>query len=464
MDVLLNRDFGWDTREFCGLRVHGRGDAGAIEALAGVLAGSSVTGIDAAAQAARAARGHFAAIVEAPGFIAACVDHCRSIPVFFTANGVSNDAHLLKQHGGLERVDDVSVLEAAMAGFVTGPYTLYQGLSQLQAGEVLWHDRRRAGTTVRQYYVYLPDELKAGDEAALLSRLETATDRAISRVVANANGRPVWVALSAGLDSRLILCKLVEQGCPNLLAFTYGPSGNDEARAAREIAGRLGVPWRFWPSSRQHMRKLFDEPDRERYWAYGDGLCALPNLQDFPTLHRLKTEGEIPEGVVVVNGQTGDFISGGHIPRLLRERDQSTSGDLFAAIVAKHYSLWRSLKTPANLDRLRERVWSELGVRDGENFTRDNACALYERFEYQERQAKHIINGQRNYDFLGLDWALPLWDRDFVDFWRGVPYEQKFEQRLYRRMLDGWNFAGLFRGYRPVVWQWPGAMKAVLPV
>ena len=45
-----------------------------------------------------------------------------------------------------------------------------------------------------------------------------------------------------------------------------------------------------------------------------------------------------------------------------------------------------------------------------------------------------------------------------------MPHELKSAQRLYRRYLDDWDFRGLFRGYHPVVWQWPGMMKAVLPI
>lgn len=468
MTVLLNERFGWTSQKLGALSVHGYGDRKEIDAIAGALSKSARPGIAAAERAVHAAHGHFAAIVEGPDFLLACVDHCRSIPVFFASGEggpvVSNDAHLLKAEAGLENPDELSALEAAMAGFVTGRYTLYEGLSQLQAGDLLWHDKRGGGTELRQYYDYRPGTMNPASETALIEQLGDVTDRAIGRVIEHANGRPIWVPLSAGLDSRLILCKLVEKGYRDLFAFTYGPAGNDEARAARAIAERLGVEWRFWPDTARQMRALYRSPTRVAYWAYGDGLCTLPNLQDFPVLHRLTERGDIPEGVVVVNGQTGDFISGGHIPKALWEQDSPTLNDLFEAIVAKHYSLWRSLKTPENLASLRARVCENLGIRGDERLTCEQAATLYERFEYLERQAKHIINGQRNYDFLGLDWALPLWDREFVDFWRDVPYEHKFRQRLYKRYLQNWDFKGLFRGFNPVVWQWPGAMKAVLPL
>lgn len=468
MTVLLNDRFGWESRRVRGLKVHSRGDRNAADAIARTLSKTARPTVGGAVKAVHDANGHFATIIEGPEFLLACVDHCRSIPVFHASvDGkplVSNDAHRLRAKARPDRADALSALEAAMAGFVTGRHTLYEGLSQLQAGDLLWHDKRTGKTELRQYYDYQPQKLNRASECSLIEQLGKVTDRVIDTVVDYANGRPIWVPLSAGLDSRLILCKLVEKGYGNLFAFSYGVPGNDEVKAARAIAGKLGVEWRFWPDTARHMRALYRSPVRAAYWAFGDGLSTLPNLQDFPVLHRLKEGGGLPDGVVIVNGQTGDFISGGHIPKALWEKDEPTLDDLFEAIVAKHYSLWQSLKTPENLAKLRVRVWEELELKGDERLTREEASALYERFEYQERQAKHIVNGQRNYDFLGLDWALPLWDREFVDFWRDVPHEHKVGQRLYRRYLESWDFGGLFRGFEPVVWQWPGAVKGVLPL
>jgi asparagine synthase (glutamine-hydrolysing) len=76
--------------------------------------------------------------------------------------------------------------------------------------------------------------------------------------------------------------------------------------------------------------------------------------------------------------------------------------------------------------------------------TPERDYAIYEYSEYQNRQAKYVINGQRIYDFLGVDWRLPLWDRDFVDFWEGVPIEHKRRQALYRETLMAENWGGVW--------------------
>ena len=70
---------------------------------------------------------------------------------------------------------------------------------------------------------------------------------------------------------------------------------------------------------------------------------------------------------------------------------------------------------------------------------------LYEYAEFQDRQCKYVITGQRIYEFLGHEWRLPLWDKAYLDFFEGVPLEGKVGQRLYADMLTEQNWGGVWR-------------------
>jgi len=460
MKVILDPRRKWRARTVGNVTVRDVGDASVVDDVARAF---KAGGRAAAAPALAAAVGQFAAVLEGAAGTLAFVDHYRSIPLFHDGAGaIANDARLLRRAGDSAAADETSVLEAAMAGYVTGPHTLYRGLFQLQAGELLFHDNGAERPRTELYFVYRPARLRTESSDALADELGVVTDRIVSRVIEASAGAPVWVPLSAGLDSRLLLCKLSEHGCPNLQSFSYGPSGNDEARAARGVARRLGVPWRFVPSRRRAMKRFFASDARRDYWNFSDGLCSVPNQQDILALTELMADGAVRQGDVIVNGQSGDFINGGHIPQRLIGRD-TDAHELFDAIAAKHYSLWGQLKTPDNLARVRERVFAELGLVGSERFSAQDAAALYEQWEYQERQTKYVVNGQRIYDYLGLRWRLPLWDQEFIVFWRDIPAPVKFAKRLYRAYLDRYDYKGLFRDYNPAVWHWPGLMKGVLP-
>ena len=87
-------------------------------------------------------------------------------------------------------------------------------------------------------------------------------------------------------------------------------------------------------------------------------------------------------------------------------------------------------------------------------FTNEALIDIYERWEYEERQIKYILNGQRIYDFLDLKWHLPLWDGEFVRFWCKVPVELRYQQNLYIKYLKKWDYRGLFKDFNPKISAW----------
>ena len=404
---------------------------------------------------------HFAVIIQGPDFCLACTDLCRSSPIFFSGDTVSNDAHALKLDKHMSKLNPSGVRDAAMAGFVTGPNTLFSDLHQLEAGTcVLWRAHHKL-PHVWRHYTYQPHDIQDISQSSLGENFLTVMDNVIKRGIEEVAGRPVWLALSGGLDSRLLLAKLVEHRCPNLSTFTYGLEGSDEARIAREVSSRLNVPWVAHFTTPQQMKEFFSTSQLHDYWAFSDGLCSVPNFQDFLSLKILKDKNQIPEGAFIINGQTGDFISGGHIPKILMNASVSPH-TLFSAIVGKHFSLWRSLKTSKNLSQIQTEIASKFEIDCHKKIDREESVAIYERFEYEERQAKYVINGQRNYEFLDLNWLLPLWQHDVVNFWRDVPIEAKYQQKLYRATINNWNYHGVFRDIKTTVSHWPGLRKLVL--
>jgi asparagine synthase (glutamine-hydrolysing) len=414
--------------------------------------------------------GNFAFIVEKTPRIVAAVDKIRSYPIFYyherSQFQISNSARALKNELKLDEIDGLSLLEFCMAGYVSGRETIYNELFQLQAGEFLvWNALNRKIDLGRCYQFY-SESSRQEREQNLIEELDTITDRIFIRITEEAEGRPIRVPLSGGLDSRLVLCKLKALGYDDLAAFSYGPTGNYEAKAAQYVAKALKVPWSFLHSSRRIAKKYFHSDFRKSYWAYSDGLCSLPYTQDIEILGlNIGTEA-IPENAIIINGNSGDFISGGHIPNFSDWGRGNWKSFLLNSIVKKHYSLWLDLTIPANLEKIKEKVKNVLNL-NAAGFSAMGfweACKYYELWEWQERQAKYVINGQRNYDFMKLGWFLPLWDDDYLRFWSEIPVTMKMNQKLYKDYLSSKDFFGVFKGFPFTVWRWPGAMVCVVPL
>ncbi|MGE0254622.1 MAG: asparagine synthase-related protein [Alphaproteobacteria bacterium] len=463
--LLLDGAAGWHARDLGPFTLRWTGDAAAALSVArsAIAAGCDPM---ATGRALAAADGHFALVLQGRAATIASVDICRSTPLFYATPGaaeaiVGADARAVRDAAALADRAPAAVLEFAMAGYVTGGDTTVRGLHQLQAGELL-HIGPDGMARAHRWFDYVPQAPDTRADGALRRALLDALDAATDRAIARADGRPVWVAVSGGLDSRLVLAKLRERGCPNLRAFSYGLPGNVDAVAGKAVAAALDVPWVFAPADGRAARRFFASPQRRDFWRQADGLASIPNFQDLQPLRDLLADRRLPREAVIVNGQTGDFISGGHITKTL---PHGTTGadNVAAAIIAKHFALWRSLMTADNRATVAARLAVGALADAAEPLDWPAAAAIAERWEYAERQAKYVVNGQRVYDYLGLGWALPLWDPAIVRFFRDVPLAAKLGQRLYREALAEWDYRGLFRDFRRAPHSWPGAARLLLP-
>lgn len=402
--------------------------------------------------------GTFAVVVQCPAAVIAAADKIRSTPIFYTEREgslvLSNSARMLRDAFGLVELDPLSGVEFRMAGYVTGRETLMKGLKQIQAGEMLIWDKERRTSIRKRYYLFYHPAEKVDSFSAGMEELEAVTEQVFRHTVERLAGRPALIPLSGGLDSRLNACMLKRCGYDNVVCYSYGLDGNWESRASRDIASRLGFRWIFVPYDKKAYRKLYRDPDTAAYFEFGDGLCSLPFVQDRLCLLKMRDKGLIPHDAVFINGNSGDFSTGGHIPETLMQSMESGRrwDSLFQSIVKKHYSLWDHRKTPGNLGKIETKIrftLEETLGRDLQDLDDLCLCSLHELWEWQERQCKFVVNGQRVYDYLGYAWMLPHWDELYLDFWRRVSPSLKFEQRLYKYYLEKEDHFGLFRNFRP---------------
>lgn len=424
--------------------------------LAGALAGAAPD-MARAASALAAIDGRFALVLEGEGWAVGAVDRIRSAPLLYAA--AKDGRARLGMHGprvaaaaGIDAVDPDGALALAMGGFTIGDATLYRGLRQLRPGEaVLVRDGRPAETAF--YAQWRPWREDDPDPATLPRRLSDATFRVVERTLAAAGGREIVVPLSAGYDSRVLVAVLKVLGAANVRCFAYGPPGSSEVETSRAVAARLGYPWRHVPVSPGGVRRGFAGATFPRFMDYADSGCATPFVQDLFVLEALLADGWLPRDALMVNGQSGDFVSGNHVPEAINAlaldgtapRAADARAPLFAALQRKHFSLWDTLRRPADVARIDALLEAQLAATSAPPPTAAHAPALFEHLEFVDRQSKYTIAGQRAYEFFGLAWSLPLWDDPYLDFWEAVPRAARRGQTLYRTVLRESGWGGVWR-------------------
>jgi asparagine synthase (glutamine-hydrolysing) len=394
--------------------------------------------------------GNFATVAENVQGIHLAVDTVRSIPLFYrTDDGkvtVSDDARLL--YSGGRTTDERSAVEYATAAYVTGPHTLFTEVSGLQSGEcVSWlSSDSRPGN--HRYYRYACTYDAEESVEDLSDEFDEVLIRAFSRIIVTLDGRQAVIPLSGGLDSRLVASMLKRCGYDNVLCFAYGVPGNPELARSRASAEALGYPWLHMPYPRNMWRKTLDSAEMHRYWSFASNGVSLPHCSDWPAVKALGDHPDVSGEAVFVPGHTGDFITGGHLNNVFDPVLHEDPRDFNSAMVKKHYSLWDDLTA---LDGVRTAVGHRIdeALAGFQQESDEDLARMYEYWEWQERQAKLIINSVRAYEFFGYSWRIPLWDFDIMGFWGRVPLSLKMDKYLYRRYLSSHDPTGLFGDSAP---------------
>jgi len=392
----------------------------------------------------RNAQGHFSFIISNNKKLLCSVDHVRTIPLFYTLSSteviVSNYAPDINKTIGTseKKYNKQAALEIAMSGYTIGKKTLHLQISQLCAGELLIV--RDGELELREYYRYSPWRMNKKSKAQLKKELTDVSRQVLEDMVENANGRQLVILLSAGNDSRFIASGLKELGVKNVFCFSYGLENNFEVKTAEQVATYLGYPWLYVPLSIASQKKTFSEDEFDDFLEFTDTLSNAQVLIDYSAVKFLKESGQISKDAIFVNGNSGDFITGGHIRPEIHNVDQ-----LIKSIVRKHYSLWHFLKFEDNVVKIQnvlEKYISNL-MHDN-NLTQSNFSDIGENIEWKGRQSKMVTTTQRSYEFHGFEWRLPMWDPLYMDFWESVPKQYKLNQSLYLETLHENNWGGVW--------------------
>jgi asparagine synthase (glutamine-hydrolysing) len=396
-------------------------------------------------------------------YVFAATDHIRSFPIYFTHTSgefvIGNSAPRVRAAAGLKDVDLTSVEDYLLSGYVHGSRTLFRFLSALPAGKLLTFDRRTKKLSIDSLFCYRPTFLDNSSWDAQLQEFGQILDEIFSELVGSIGNRSLFVPLSGGLDSRLVLSKLIEHGAPNIRAFTYGNNRSHEMKMARTIAQKLGVEWIPVPSCKTGHRSLYNSQVRLEYAHYADGLHMTPVLLDFEAIYRLRSRGVFPRDAVIINGYSGDFLFGGHIPAALLHSPSTHT--LVEKFMEKNYANFSSKKMNRARKIMGRELEKQVVVENNQLDNAENYCGVYEQWDWAERQTKAVVNGQRVYEFFDLDWRLPLWDKRLVEFWAKAPLDSKINQALHISYLKKWNYSNAFNVLRSANQAWPGLWRWV---
>jgi len=383
---------------------------------------------------AQKANGFFAIIKKHRNKIIVVTDRIRSISIFYGKKNneifLSDNPCWILEKLEIKKINLRSKKEFLALGYVTGPDTLYENIKQLQAGEILnlECDNKEIEIRAERYYRYLHSiDLKEGFNI-LLEKLNEAINNTFSRLIRILDGRPAVIPLSGGYDSRLIATMLKKFKYDNVICFSYGKLGNLESTRSQELAKNLGFRWEFIPYSNEEWYSWYRTKEMAEYIKFASGFSSVAHIQDWPAVWKLKKNRTVPENSVFVPGHSADFIAGSHITDIYNSYGKIRGKrKLIKAVLDYHYNLYKWPKKDLNI--FEEKI---SGLLSGFNIdTFEDLLNAFEYWDWQERQAKLIVNSVRVYEFWGYDWLIPLWDFELMDFFSRLPLDFRLNKVLY---------------------------------
>ena len=387
----------------------------------------------------REANGSFCVIVKTAAGYQVAVDRLRSMLMFVAEhNGeilIGDDANVLREKLQIDQsdLDELKVEELRQSGYTVGSHTIYKSIAQLQGGEyavVMDKD-----FSIRYYYEHTHGNFMEVSKDEAFRRLDGISERMFRRLVDSVGGRQIVVPLSGGYDSRYIVAWLKKLRYENVYCFTYGRSDSFEVQISQQVAEKLDYKWHFVEYTDETWQSIFTDEWRE-FYGYSGQLSQLPHVQDIYAIKTLLEQGIIHKDSVVVPGYCGDVLGGSFLVDDELTVDISKRG-LAKSIRASHFNFMKkSDLTEAVITDIQNSISDSVATLDSFN-------GAMEKWLTTHRWSKFIVNALRGYDYFGLEWRMPLWDNELMEFWYRVPNEHRGKNTWY----DEYLLNGIFKEY-----------------
>ena len=282
---------------------------------------------------------------------------------------------------------------------------------------------------VAQYYTSRAEASQA---------LIVAIEQAFKHVLESCNGRRIIVPLSAGYDSRLILCMLRKAQYDNVLCYSVGKRNGGEQQVAEDVAQRLEYPFvHINFENKEYVMQQVGSEAFERYVNYVGGLTNFLWLFEYNALLYLEKKGLAQQGDIYMPGHLGDYLGGSKLS-LIDLSETMTSREIASRFMCYQAEYLHLLSV-----RERRQVTLQLASfydSLGDEYT---PLSRINQFIASIRILPNINNSARAAQFLGYQVVLPFWDTTLIDWFKRMPIAYLKGKHLYNETLYTHFFAPL---------------------
>ena len=384
--------------------------------------------------------GCFSIIIDRGDLTLAYVDRVRSIPLFYqnrVAEIIIYDSLSSETVKG-KPLDPAKLREFDYSLFISGNSTAVDGIYQIPAGYCL----RISGESaeLKRYWIFSYSETPVDNEKEAVKYIGEEYGRVFSDIAEYVGDRTVVIPLSGGHDSRLILASLIRSGCKNIITYSYGSSKWKDSPISVQVADYYSVPHYFVPYTKKQKRR-FDSLFKESV-DYSSNFSSVPVIQELIAIDTLVKQKKIPRDAIFIPGYGGvitghyiheNYLTGSFTGKSVSDFIVST---FFGKRIGENPDLESSIITLLN---------NEYEYKDSDLLSGTQANEIFEKYVFQEEQAKFIANAVRTYEFFGFEWIMPLFDSRILDVWEKMSVNLRFSDAAFKAYEKEFYDSGILK-------------------
>tara|TARA_Y100000590_G_scaffold465450_1_gene637810 strand:- start:405 stop:2015 length:1611 start_codon:yes stop_codon:yes gene_type:complete len=384
---------------------------------------------------------NFYLIIWSEDFLFCAVDHVCSYQLLYEIN--KNEINIINNISSIKfKKNKFAEKLIYYSGYSIGNQTLCDEFKSLLPCEyILYKDEN---LKLDKYYNV---DYKYQIEPNKFKNFEETVSKLFNNLKKRYDHCNIIIPLSAGMDSRFILSALKYFNFKKIKLFTHYFINKRDQKIAYKISKYLNYPIEFVNLKINDCKKIYRSENFNKYLNYNLTGNSINNHGDYISVQKLIKKNFIDlKTDIIMNGQSGDFITGNHIPLFLFE-DNSSIDQLLEKtlnyIIFKHYNFWSEKQINRDQmvikDYIKKKYFNNVS-------TKDEIISMYEKFEFENRQVKWVVGQQKVYDFFGLNCFLPLWSLLIIDFFtKRINLKQRKNQKFYRDFLINKNYSNIWR-------------------
>ena len=322
-----------------------------------------------------------------------------------------------------KEIDDQALSEFFSLNCMLGERTLFRHIKILNPASILTF--QFGSLNIERYWEpILRDDDHGFNQKEAIEKGHSLILQAVKRRVDDQ--KPKGCYLSGGLDSRTILGAVNQLGY-KIPTFTFGTAGCDDQKGAKLISNTLEMENHFFEVS----------PDYLKHWAK-TGVWLTEGMTR-ASFHSLEFLPEIRKSApILFNGFGGNNFMG-HLSFSLLEfvfaKKSKNWMTRFFHKINEPFSedLLSRLFVPQYYSRIRNRAFEAIADLAA-NFPEESPFNKSYHFFIQERERKSTLYGVLSDSNL-IDYRVPFYDYDLVDFLLTVPPRQRMLAIFYRKLI-----------------------------